>query len=512
MKKMKFNYKYLLIPALVFSMSSCSDYLDKNPTDKLSPSSFWKTKGDVEYALTAVYSTLQVSQYSYGAPNFDNITDNGYGQHNYDNSSNIAQGNISSTTGGYISSIYSTAYRGIARVNIFLKNLSEYTAADISDLDRKNYQAEAKFIRAYYYFQLYLFYGSVPLVTEPLDLETQFQEKTEAKNIYAHIIKDLDEAIAVLSDVAYADKQGHAVKSSAQALKLRVIMNDAFTSKTVADAAKLAEAEQVANALISKGLYTLDTDYVSTFQDASQKNSKEIMFSINFLAPNNSTGMDMWYGDWMVVSPLQNLVDSYDYIDGLAYGVSPLTDKTDPFKNRDPRLGKTIFKGFVQWPDGKIHRPSNGGPTGFGLKKFLSPDLVPYGYSTRSQQDWVMLRYADVLLLAAEIENELKGPTTKALNYVNTVRKRAGMPNFPTGLSKDQFRERLRKERRIELAFEGLRFYDLKRWKIAEDVLNKVTDGIIPYSFETKFYRWPFPQTEIDKSQGKLVQNPDYSN
>lgn len=123
-----------------------------------------------------------------------------------------------------------------------------------------------------------------------------------------------------------------------------------------------------------------------------------------------------------------------------------------------------------------------------------------------------MLRYADVLLMAAEIENELKGPTTKALNYVNTVRKRAGMPNFPTGLSKDQFRERLRKERRVELAFEGLRFYDLKRWKIAEDVLNKVTDGIIPYSFETKFYRWPFPQTEIDKSQGKLVQNPDYSN
>lgn len=507
---MKFRYKYLLIPALALSLGSCSDYLDKNPTDKLSPSSFWKTKGDVESALTAVYATLQASQYSYGAPNFDNITDNGYGQHNYDNSSNIAQGNISSTTGGYISTIYSTSYRGIARVNIFLKNLSEYSMADISDVDRKNYEAEAKFIRAFYNFQLYMFYGSVPLVTEPLDLETQFQEKTDSKNIYAQIIKDLDESIATLDDVSYLSKPGHAVRSSAQALKLRVLMNDSFTSKTAADLAKMKEAEQVANAIISKGLYSLDANYEGPFKDATQKSSKEVLFSINFLAPNNSTEMDMWYGDWVVVSPLKNLVDAYDYTDGLAYGVSPLTDANDPFKNRDPRLGKTIFKGTVVWPDGKTHRPSNGAPTGFGLKKFLTPDLVPYGYATRSQQDWVMLRYGDVLLHAAEIENELNGASSKAYSYINLVRKRAGMPNLPAGLSKEQFRERLRKERRIELAFEGLRYYDLKRWKIAEDVLNNVDDGIIPYSFESKFYKWPLPQTEIDKSQGKLVQNPDY--
>jgi len=160
--------------------------------------------------------------------------------------------------------------------------------------------------------------------------------------------------------------------------------------------------------------------------------------------------------------------------------------------------------------DGNVQHPSNNVPTGYGVKKFLSPDLIPYGYSTPSEQDWVVIRYSDVLLLYAEAQNEINGPDQSVHDAINAVRNRVEMPDVPEGLSKEEMREAIRHERRIELAFEGLRYYDLKRWRIAEEVLNNVTDGIIEYNFEERFYNWPLPQAEIDRSQGELEQNPDY--
>lgn len=120
------------------------------------------------------------------------------------------------------------------------------------------------------------------------------------------------------------------------------------------------------------------------------------------------------------------------------------------------------------------------------------------------------MRYADVLLMLAEAENEINGPTDIAYQAVNDVRDRGKASLLPTGLTKDQMRERIRHERRIELAFEGQRYFDLKRWKIAKQVLNAVTDGLITYKFEDRHYLWPLPQTEIDKAKGILEQNPDY--
>jgi hypothetical protein len=256
--------------------------------------------------------------------------------------------------------------------------------------------------------------------------------------------------------------------------------------------------------------YSLDENYSNVFRDGTQEGNPEIIFSIKFLAPNNFTAMDQWYGDWIVVSPLQNLLNQYESIDGLPIDESPLFDPSQPFVNRDPRMGQTIFNDFVDFGDGMTHAPSNNRPTGFGVKKFLSPDLIPYGYATRSQQDWVLFRYADVLLMYAEVVNEIDGPQGPVYSAINAVRERVGMPPLPEGLGKEEMRERIRHERRIELAFEGLRYYDLKRWKIANEVLNNVEDGIIPYNFEEKFYHWPLPQSEIDRNQGTLVQNPDY--
>ncbi|WP_186758042.1 RagB/SusD family nutrient uptake outer membrane protein [Echinicola salinicaeni] len=506
MKRIK---KYTLIILSMTLMAGCEGFLDKNPTDQLSSSLFWKSKSDFDNALTAIYGTIQNSMYSFGAPNLDVLTDNGYGQHNYWGSREIVQGNINPTSGGYVSNIYSSSYQAIARVNIFLDQLSNYMGTDISPEQIGVYEGEAKFFRAYFYFELYKAYGSVPVVTAPLNLENQHQEKQPESAVLAQITADLNEAIGKLSAVPFSDGAGHVVKSSAEGLLLRVLMYDAYDENGNAKMDVLQDAKSLATSLMGAG-YGLADEYVNVFKDGTQEGNKEIIFSIKFLAPDNATSMDQWYGDWFVISPLQNFVDDYECIDGLPYGESPLTDTEQPFNNRDSRLTKTVFKDIVDWGDGNTHTPSNGGPTTFGLKKFLTPSLIPYGYSTRSQQDWVLLRYADVLLMYAELENELSGPNADVYDAINEVRLRSDMPALPAGLSKEEMRERIRHERRIELAFEGLRLYDLKRWRIAEDVLNNVEDGIVGYHYEDKFFHWPIPQSEIDKSNGILEQNPDY--
>jgi hypothetical protein len=234
------------------------------------------------------------------------------------------------------------------------------------------------------------------------------------------------------------------------------------------------------------------------------------MFSVNFLAPNNTAPWDMYYGDWDACAPMQNMVDAYECTDGQPYGTSPLTDTKNQFNNRDPRLRKTVYADSVDFGPGKVHHPSNLRPTGYGIIKFLEPNNMPYGFSTLSQQDAVILRLGEVMLMYAEAQNEIAGPDATVYKAMADLRARVNMPAYPAGYTKDQMRQRIRHERRVELAFEGLRHYDLLRWHIAGPVLNAVVSSLINYHFEDKFYHWPLPQTEIDKSGGVLIQNPDY--
>ncbi len=485
---MKKTFSYIILSASL-SLGACSGFLDKNPTDQLSTELFWQSRSDFDNALTAVYGTLQRDLYSSGAPNWDALTDNGYGQHNYYGSNAIVQGNIFPSSGGYISDIYSSSYQGIARANIFMQKLEQYSGSDISESLKAQMISEAKFVRGYFYLQLFQAYGSVPVVTEPLNFETQFQAKSSDSQVFDQVVADLEDAIAGLPEIPFYSGEGHAVRSSAQALLLRAYMFVAYDESGTADVTILQQAKQLCDELIGSG-YQLAENLSSVFQSGSQEGNPEIIFSIKFLAPDNYTAMDQWYGDWVVVSPLQNMVDDYEV--------------------GDRRLEQTIFEDFVDWGNGDVHIPSNNRPTGYGVKKFLTPSLIPYGYATRSDQDWVVARLGEVMLLKAEIDNELSGPNQAVYDAVNSIRRRSGLEDLSSGLSQGQMREAIRHERRIELAFEGLRYYDLKRWKIAEEVLNGVSDGVIPYHFEKRFYQWPLPQSEIDKSNGVLEQNPNY--
>lgn len=478
-----------VISLLACFIQGCDkNFLDRDPLDKLSSNQFWQTKQDFDMALTAIYGNLQTPMFSAGTPDWDLITDNGYGQHNSNGSQAIVRGDIFSSSDGYIRDVYKNCYAGIARVNIFLSKLGNYEGSAIDETAKKIYVGEASFMRAYYYYLLYTCYGDVPLVKEPLTLENQIQPKVPATEVLDFILNEVDEAIANLPNSLYKDAKGHLVKSSAQALKLRILLFIAYGQNGNVDLEIIKQAKNVATEIMQAG-YQLSPQFESIFRSTTQEGNPEIIFSVKFLAPDNATSMDQWYGDWLVASPLKSFYDA--------------------FEANDKRRDQTVFVGQVDF-NGNIHKPSNNVPTGYGLKKFLSPDLIPYGYSTQSEQDWVMFRYAEVLLSFAEAENELSGPTIAVHDVINSLRLRSGLGNLSKTLTKDEMRIAIRKERRMELAFEGFRYFDLKRWHIAEEVLNNVKDGILTYKFEDKFYKWPLPQTEIDRSQGVLIQNPSY--
>ena len=509
--------KIFIYAAALSLLTACDkDFLNLNPNDRPSSGTFWKTDNDYVMALTACYGTMQHPHFAQGLPTWDNLTDNAYGQHNegqYGLTIGLSQGNIDASSGGFVTNVYSHSLKSVARANIFLKNLESFSGIDAAT--KKKNQAEARMIRAFFYSYLYRCYGEVPIVKEVLDLDTQYKAKSPAAEVYNFIMEDLDFAIANLPSGLYSVEKGRWTRDAAKAFKARLIMYTAYDDSGNAIPAKMQEAKTLLSSISG---YSLAADFSDNFSDLKQEASTEIMMSVKYLAPNNYTHVDLWYGGWLVVSPLANFVNEFENADGTTAAPVTVTKgmvDINTFTNaslatRDPRMAKTIFV------DKYLHRgsyltPSNARPTGIGLAKFLSPNLeAPYEYSTQSQQDWVLMRYADVLLMLAEAENEISGATPQVYAYVNQVRTRAGMPALPVGLSKDDMRARIRHERRVELAFEGERYFDLKRWKIAPQVINNVTDGIVARKFEPKHYLWPLPQSEIDKNKGVLIQNPNY--
>ncbi len=503
---------FLIIIAAALLHISCDDFLDRNPLDKPSSGTFWKTEADFDQALTACYGNLQSDYFSLSLPIWDNMTDNSYSTHDYGTTSAIVQGNITPTTGGMISSIYTNAFSGIARVNTYLQNLSNFTG--MADAKKKQNEAEARMIRAYFYSFLYRCYGEVPVVREPVTLDNQFQAKKPAAEVMALIIEDLDFAIANLQNITYSASKGRWTVNAAKAYKARMLLYDAYDSN---GSAIITQMNAIKPLLSDISGYTLAPDFVSNFDDLKQETSPEIMMSVKWLAPNNSSSADQYYNEWVRVAPLPNLISMYTMKDGSPANPVPYKEKgaiettlftNDSLDTREPRAARYFF--INRYRVGENSYPSQT-TNGAGLYKFTSSSQTPpFGYSTTSQQDWIILRYADVLLMRAEVENEISGPTDAVYADVDAIRTRLGLPGLPAGLNKEGMREKIRDERRMELAFEGSRYFDLKRWKIAKQVLNNVKDGMMTYKFEDKHYLWPLPQTEIDKAGGILVQNPDY--
>ncbi|WP_114782925.1 RagB/SusD family nutrient uptake outer membrane protein [Botryobacter ruber] len=516
---MRTNYKLSLCLSaclLVFGTSCNDDFLDKNPLNSVSTQVFWSSEADVQTALAGVYSRLQQNFLGYERVYLDGLSDNAYldpGNGNQGGMHNMTIGSISPSTGGAMINMYSTPYRAIASCNYFLDNVDK---APMSDAQKNVYKAEVRFIRALAYFDLVQSFGDVIIYKNfPATLEEAKIAKSPKADVYAFIEEDLKFAINNLPDEKY---NGHAVKGSAQGMLGRVLV----TQK------KWNEAVPVLQQIITTGKFGLSNNYAALFTRAGQANAavnKEIMFSTQYLAPNNvhrtspgAAGMDIELGLWSLMQPYKDLVDEYEMTDGKMPSESPLYDPGNPYANRDPRLDMTVKLPGEVWKNaaGVPYTDSYDPKTGFLMEKYVELARAPItpASATSSDQDYIHLRYADVLLMYAEAMNEANGPSAAVYDALNQVRNRPGVNMLPVDQAKyntkEKLRDFIRHERRIELALEGQRYNDLKRWNIAHTKLPTLrTPAGTPLVFEQRNYELPFPASEIDNNP-KLTPNPNY--
>lgn len=533
---------YLMSALLMGTTVSCSDFLQKDPPSSPSQSIFWQKKSDFDSALAGTFSIMYEwpGEMSQIIPCFDNLTDNSICQHNedtYGRSQTIALGDLDPNTTGFVTYMYSHCYTGIARAHLVMENLALYEGSDMTEDDKNFIMAQCKALRGYFYSWLYLCYKEVPLVTSSLTMENMYQPKSTRPEIYAQIMKDFDEAIAALPDKPYSDSQmsGYFSPGALKAFKARLMLNDAYDENGKAIPEKMKEIVPLLEEIQG---YSLADRMRDNFISEKQLASPEIMFSVRYLAPNITHSMDLYYGNWTTCGVTRDLVDEFECTDGLKWGESPLTQEVDEsllstnsmaddaynereklFQNRDPRLRETVtHSGYATFPDEGYEdkerlKLTDQQQTGFGMMKYLQPTTIMPSYSTISDADVIILRYAEVLLMIAEAENEVNGPTQKVYDAVNAVRARSEMPPLPDNLSQDEMRERIRHEWRVEFVFEGQRYFQLKRWKLMEELVDGAVDPALPTYikvFKPAFYYWPIPQTEIDKAGGVLVQDPNY--
>lgn len=448
--------------------------------------------------------------------------------------------------------VWKTMYAGIRKANVFLREL-DTTIKDAGLID-KNEQSkatytrmrgEALFLRAFYHFELAKRFSNIQLIDKVLtEEEAMFVKQSTFAEAIEFIVKDCVNAANYLDNFNKdAAEYGRATCLSALALKSRALLylasklnnpaGDKQLWKDAADAAKEIMDIQAKNpsrvGLLSAYYSVFTTPYNNEILFAtSSESSNEIELYNNPIS----------YGGKGYTNPTQELVDAYETtkgypIDDPRSGYNP----ENPYKSRDPRMEYTIsynglkFSGtpietFVGGKDG-LNKTPTATRTGYYMRKFIDQNL-DLSKDQKRRRPWILFRYAEILLNYAEAMNEyLEAPDQSVYDAVNQIRKRAKIPqlNIRMELSKEEMRERIRNERRVELAFEEHRFWDVRRWNEGNTYFNRPIHGMritvngeeIEYEqfvveermFETKMNYYPIPQSELQKNGG-LVQNPGW--
>ena len=514
----------IFIICLVLTFSNCStEFIERSSDNSLTASNFFKSEEDIQLALNGIYSSLQgagmygggLNQWQ-GFPGYDGIGDNAFNQYKWEGPGDYMEG-IANPNTGIFNQLWTDSYRTIARANLVIQKVQEISTDLVSQDEKDQFLGQAYFLRGLLYFNLAVFYESAPLITEPQTLEDAFVAKNTYEELTAQIVTDLTFASENLPAVQM-NQFGYATKGAALALFARVqLYNKEYTGTY--------GVIELTNQILGLG-YSLHPIYSELFSQEGEQ-SPEIVFSVRFLQnalTNNGETFSGTYGGTPKVDqrPMPNLVNDYYCTDGLPISSSPLYDSNNKGLNRDPRANATIyFKGDVYYkPDPSDPTQDRAflgnGPTQFGMRKYIrqSPDLT-LGIDTYEpgSQDFYLIRYADVLLMRAEAmveTDDLSGAT----ELVNQVRARVGMPRVQDvegTVGKGQLRTIVRHERRVELALEGLRFIDLKRWdQLEESVIRASGDPVPSYNpqyLAGKSSVFPIPQNEIDVNP-KLKQHP----
>lgn len=492
-----------LLSISCFLFNACS--LDTVPTDKYIESSFWKNEQQLNAGLTACYNSLY-NDYMYegyaSAIYSETITPNAYMYDNTHGFGVIGKGTHTPSNSDVIKEKWGACYEGIGRCNTFLVQIENFEL----DKDRKDRMiGEVKFLRALYYFELVNYYGSAPLILDPPDIDKQKDLPRDSKDkLLTQILTDLTDATNLLPDSYSASgDEGRPTKWAAWGLIARVnLYNENWQ-----------EAEDAAKRIMESGKFDLYPNYRQIFGRDNEGNN-EVIFDIQFLNPNFKHAMDLIMRQYNTCAPLLDLVKAYDMKDG-----TPYDDSKPLYEDRDPRFYQTIIYPGTTYM---------GIPVDNDRFKFTGYTFIKFSvYDTEyiAEYDWndinyIYMRYADVLLMFAEARNERLGsPDAEVYNALNLIRDRetVKMPLFDIAksYSKEDMRQIIRHERRIELAGEGLYYHDIRRWGTAKEMMNGPIykhDGstIETRVFQDKDYLWPLPEVETKENPNLLPNNPGW--
>ena len=547
-----------ILSAFVIALvtSACSDFLDTSLDRSQTGETIVTNRGSVWGFANAFYSPI-----GYG---FGTIDSNIFATASDEAQQTSAQSNVIYFNKGMLNentnplfTYYRNYYEGIRAANYFLDYVKDGRGEELLAqnrnlvTDRVNYErdlqslawykAEAHVAKAYYYSELAKMYGGVPIVESFVDDGTMISRSTYDQ-VIEYVVKEIDDykAELALNWNEFKEREGRFTLGAALAIKARTLLYAASPlHNPTNDVAKWEAAAAAANELISNTdlSYSLASDYGSYFVGGNSVASAETIYAVR-RAQSNSMEVNNYpiatQGGKSGATPTHNLVAAYEYVG--------TPDPANPYANRDPRLAASIVTNGSTW-NGRVIDQSAGGSddmaranaskTGYYLKKFLT-DNLNLTQGQNAQHNWVAYRWAEVLLNYAEAMNEAYGPDAIPAGYLMSakqalqqVRDRASV-NLPkvTASDKDSFREAVKHERRIELAFEDHRYWDLLRWKDAMDVLNRPvlgvkvtkTEGAWSYevtevatrTFYERNYYLPFLRSEIENSNNTLEQNPEY--
>ena len=495
---------YLIIASLFFV--SCEEWLVVNPNDQYTAETFWSSAVNAKSGLMGCYNALYPWQFLCSLE-FEMLSGNAVAYNEANGTKELGRGQALSTC-PLVESVWKNCYTGIGRTNLLIDKIDD--VPDLSDKDKAAYKAEAKFLRAFFYYNLVDKFGGVPLITEAPDAASQEALPRNSKEeCLTQIYKDLDEAIPNLPKSYNAANAGRITQGAAQALKARILLYNE----------KWAEAANMAKAVIDSKTYSLFKDY-RHFWFESNKHNSEVIFEVEHNEPDHTINYDGQIYELNRPAPLQGLVDAYLCTDGKTIEESPLYDPENPYHNRDPRLLKTIAAQGTMYNGVSVKMGTNVNTllTGYSCKKYTTfNDETASPITTRTTINIILIRYAEVLLTYAEAKNEASGPDASVYDALNQLRTRPdiNMPTIPEGLTKEQLREVIRLERRIELAMEGLYYTDARRWKTIETENNATLyrcDGqlVEKRSFnKDRDYLWPIPYNQILQNPN-LSQNPNW--
>lgn len=547
-------FRYVFVSMAVgsaFTLCSCNDFLDREEDSFIDKTATFDSYNRTKQYLTYAYSLLPegLNRFS-GDALLGAATDDACFAIE---SSNIQQFNNGSWNAlSNPDNVWDRYFAGIAKCCTLLEN-SNHINLDISRLDpakRVEYEnnlkdirmwrAEAHFLRAYFNFELLKRYGPIPIIKSTLDINKDYSDtpRPTMKEVVEFIVKDCDMAADSLELTPWRnmnDAFGRATKGAALALKSRLLLyaasplyvdfGDIDEANKPSDATLWKAAADAAKAVIDLNQYELAPAYDDLFKNDFQ--NKEYIFVRRY--PSNSdfekSNFPVSYGGKGGTNPSQNLIDDYEMLDGTAFDWSDPVKAAHPFENRDERLLATVlmngvlFKGkrIATYPGGADAMPNpNATKTGYYLRKFLNENVNIQTGGGSDGHVVPLFRLAEIYLNYAEALNEYDPTNPDIAVYLNKIRERVSLPDVPSGLTQEQMRTLIHHERRVELAFEEHRFWDVRRWKVASSTLGAPVKGVkitqddagnFTYSpvqveqrvFQPKMYWYPIPQSEVLK-------------